>query len=146
VRKRWVAVGAGAIAFGLVVSYLVLVFHTCDEVRDVPRDSFDYRLCGLGSTLIGRIPVVAPDNEPLYSSTLADGISPGHDELRYESLEPPSQVRTALTEYLRQTGFSEKPADDDYEWWTDHHAELGLLIRAARGGSKVEIVHNTGND
>jgi hypothetical protein len=143
VRKRSVGVGAVAIAFGLIASYFVLAFRTCGEVTDVPRGSFDYRL---GGSLIARIPVVAPGNEPLYSSTPADGLALGHDELRYQSLAPPSQVRTTLAEYLRQTGFSEKPTDDDYEWWTDHHTELGLSIRAAQGGSRVEIVHNTGND
>ena len=96
--------------------------------------------------LIARVPVVAPGNEPLYSSTQADGLAPGHDELRYESLDPPGQVRTALAEYLHRTGFSEQPADDDYEWWTDHHTELGLSIRATQRGSQIEILHNTGND
>ena len=43
----------------------------------------------------------------------ADGLAPSHDALRYESLERPSHVRSALAEYLRQTGFSEEPTDDD---------------------------------
>jgi hypothetical protein len=50
------------------------------------------------------------------------------------------------TELLRQAGFSDKNVEADYEWWTDRHTELGLAIRAVKGGSQVEVLHNTGND
>lgn len=146
-RKRWVAVSVGAVAvLGAFCAYLLLVLRTCDEVRDLARGSFDFTLCGLGGELIARVPVVAASSEPLYSRTLADGLQPGHSGLKYESREPPSTVHTALAAFLRQTGFSEGVADADYEWWTDHHTELGLSIRSANSGSQVEVLHNMGND
>ena len=144
---------AGIIAGAVVIAALAgcaacffLVLRRCGDVRDVRRGSFDYRLCGVGSELIARVPIVAPASEPLYSWTLADGTKPGRNVLRYESVAPPNAVRTTLAEFLRQTGFSEKSADSDDEWWTDHHTELGLSIRGASGGSHGEILHNTGSD
>jgi hypothetical protein len=77
---------------------------------------------------------------------LEQGTRPGRTMLKYESVAPPSTVQTTIAEFLRQTGFSEKSADSDYEWWTDRHTEFGLSIRGAGGGSHVEILHNTGSD
>jgi hypothetical protein len=82
----------------------------------------------------------------MYSWRLADGTKPGRNVLKYESLASPNTVRATLAEHLRQTGFSERSVESDYEWWTDRHTELGLSIRGASGGSHVEILHNTGSD
>jgi hypothetical protein len=147
VRKRWLAVGLGAVvAFGAFCAYVLLVLRRCDEVRDLPQGSFDYRLCGLGGTLIASVPVVAPVSEPLYSRTLADGLSVGYSVLKYESSQAPSTVHAALAQFLRQAGFTEGVADADYEWWTDQHTKLGLSIRSAQSGSQVEVLHDMGND
>jgi hypothetical protein len=148
VSRRWVRAVLGAVAVASVgcVSFVLLAFRTCDQVRDTRRGSFDYRLCGVGSELIASIPIVAPANEPLYSWTLAEGTQPGRNVLKYESSKPPDTVRTTVEAFLRQAGFSESAAHDDYEWWTDHHTELGLSIRGARDGSRVEVLHNTGSD
>ena len=136
----------GALALAGCATYFILVLRRCDDVRDVRRGSFDYRLCGVGGELVARMPIVAPASEPLFSWTLAEGTKPGRNLLKYESVAPPSRVRTTLAEYLRGTGFSEKSPDSDYEWWTDRQTELGLSIRGAGGGSHVEILHNTGSD
>ena len=126
--------------------YFFLVLRRCGDARDVRRGSFDYRLCGVGGELIARIPIVAPASEPLYSWKLAEGTKPGHNTLKYESRASPSTVRTTLGEFLRHSGFFERSADIDYEWWTDRHTEVGLSIRDATGGSHIEILHNTGSD
>jgi hypothetical protein len=147
VRKRWLAVGVGAVVvFGAFCAHVLLVLRRCDEVRDLPRGSFDYRLCGLGDTLVASVTVVAPVSEPLYTRVLADGLSVGYSVLKYESLEPPAKVHAAMADFLRQKGFTEGVADADYEWWTDQRTRLGLAIRNVQKGSLLEVLHDTGND
>lgn len=146
--RRAVIIGGALVIAGLLscAVYLVAVSRRCDEVRDARRGSFDYRLCGVGNELIARVPIVSPASEPLYSWRLANGTKPGHNQVRYESRDAPATVRAALAAFLRQAGFSERSSDSDYEWWTDHRTEVGLSIRGASAGSRIEVLHNTGND
>ena len=140
---------AGALVIAGLVScavYFVAVSRRCDEVRDARRGSFDYRLCGEGNELIARVPIVSPASEPLHSWRLPDGTKPGHHQVRYESRDAPTTVRTTLAAFLRQAGFSERSSDSDYEWWSDQRTEVGLSIRVASAGSRIEVLHNTGND
>jgi len=146
--RRAAIIGGALVIAGLVLCgvYLVAVSRRCGEVRDAPRGSFDYHLCGVGRELIARVPIVSPAGEPLYSWRLADGTKPGHNQVRYESRDAPATVRAALAAFLHQAGFSERSTDGDYEWWTDHRTEVGLSIRVANAGTRIEVLRNTGND
>ena len=65
---RRTAIVGGVMVIAELVScavYFVAVSRRCDEVRDARRGSFDYRLCGVGSELIARVPIVSPASEPL---------------------------------------------------------------------------------
>ena len=145
---RLVFVGGGALMAVLVALaiYVLLVLRRCDEASDVRRGSFDYRLCGVGSTFIATVPIVAVAGEPLYSWRLAEGTKPGYTELKYESVQLPVGVRATLTDFLRRSGFSERSTEGDRNWWADRYSEVGLVVHRVAGGSHVEIVHNTGSD
>lgn len=61
--RRRAGIIAGAVVIAALAgcaAYFFLVLRRCGDVRDVRRGSFDYRLCGVGSELIARVPIVAP--------------------------------------------------------------------------------------
>jgi hypothetical protein len=145
-RLAFIIGGLGCLVAFALCAYVIAVWRNCDEAWNVPRGSFRYRLCGLGSELITAVPVDGAVGSPSYSWTLADGTKPGHKMLRYESRQPPDEVRVRLVEFLRRSGFAPKRTDKDYEWWSDSKTELGFAVKSSDGHSRIEVLHDTGLD
>jgi hypothetical protein len=142
------------VALGLV-AYAFAQLRTCDEVSQVGRRSYQYRLCNVDKEFISKVPVVAPVDEPRFSWRYADGMKPGRWRLEYQSHSVPADVRAAVQSGLESAGFAlqrgeamRKELGEGYEWWFDGHSAIGLALTPGAGGNgtKVDVFHNTGHD
>jgi hypothetical protein len=137
----WLAAGAGLLVLGLV-GYGIVVDRSCGELSDVPRGSFRFRMCRLGTEVIATIPVSDPIGEATYSLRDYDGLKPGVNEMKYASARPPAEVRAVLEAFLAGKGFALARREIDFEWWSDKRTEMAFSIHGRAGrGCDVEVIH-----
>ena len=153
-RVRAAVAVLAAVALGCL-AYALAQLRTCDEVAQVGRGSYQYRLCDISSKFIGTLPVIEPTDEPRFSWRYADGMKPGRWRLEYRSQSTPAAVRSALQPVFERAGFSlqrgeamQKELGEGYQWWFDGHSAVGLALTPEAGGTgtEVEVFHNTGHD
>jgi len=149
-RTGLVAGGVAGVMLLAMALYVIAVLRTCDEGWGVLRGSFAFRLCGVGDEFIASIPTEAAVGDAGYSWTNPDGNKPGRKRLEYETRRAPDEVRAALLEFLRRSGFapSRREIDKNHEWWENRNTWLGIQVKTSEDGHKthIEVIHNTGLD